>query len=141
MTQHPSASSSMRRLPKRHDVLARYWKYGVVYLLEYLRQKLPLSQPHMESFIFGTYTLTGVLLQDVPVFQNVWMECLGDLARYLYGIEENDFENKERWKTVAREWYLKTIDVDNGTEGRLFHHLGIISKDDPLLQLFYYIKR
>jgi hypothetical protein len=141
MTQHPSASPSMRRLPKRHDVLARYWKYGVVYLLEYLRQKLPLSQPYMDSFIFGTYTLTGVLLQDVPVFQNVWMECLGDLARYLYGIEENDFENKERWKTVAREWYLKTIDVDNGTEGRLFHHLGIISKDDPLLQLFYYIKR
>src|SRR5438270_1590594 len=90
MTQHPSASSSVRRLPKKHDLLARYWKYGIVYLLEYFREKLPISQPHMQSFIYAAYTLTGVLLQDVPVFQAVWMECLGDLVRYLYAIEEND---------------------------------------------------
>lgn len=141
MTQHPSASASVRRLPKRHNILARYWKYGIVQYLEYLRSKLPLSQVHMKSFIFEAYTLTSVLLQDVSVFQAVWMECLGDLARYLYGIEENDEENKEHWREIASEWYLRTVDGGHGIEGRLFHHLGILSKDDRLLQLFYFSKR
>jgi hypothetical protein len=95
----------------------------------------------MHGFIFGAYSLTGLLLQDVPVFQAIWMECLGDLARYLYGIEENDMEDREHWKDIAKEWYLKTIDVSHGMEGRLFHHLGILSKDDQLLQLFYFAKR
>jgi len=141
MTQHPVASTSIRRLPKRHDLLARYWKFGIVEYLEHLRHKLPSSQASMESFIFNAYSLTSVLLQDVPSFQAVWMECLGDLARYLFAIEGENEENKEHWKTVARDWYLKTIDVGQATEGRLFHHLGIISKGDPLLQLFYYAKR
>jgi hypothetical protein len=95
----------------------------------------------MESFIFGAYALTTVLLQDVPAFQSVWMECLGDLARYLYGIDKNDVETEEHWKTVASEWYLRTININNGMEGRLFHHLGILSKDDHFLQLYYYSKR
>jgi hypothetical protein len=140
LTQHPSASSNVRRLPKRHDVLARYWKYGIVQLLEFYRQKLPLSEVHMHDFIFFAYALTGLLLQDVPCFQAVWMECLGDLARYLYGIE-SDAEDKDHWKEIAREWYLRTIDVNHGIEGRLYHHLGILSKDDPLLQLYYFAKR
>jgi hypothetical protein len=140
MTQHPSATASVRRLPRKHDVLARYWKYGIVQLLEYLRSKLPLSEQHMQSFIFGAYTLTCVLLNDVPVYTAVWQECLGDLARYLYGIEENEVEDKDHWKEVARSWYLKTSDVGHGMEGRLYHHLGILNKD-PLTQLFYYAKR
>jgi hypothetical protein len=140
MTQHPVASSSVRRLPKRHDILARYWKYGIIEFLEHLRRKLPSSKVYMESFIFRAYTLTSVLLEDVPSFQPVWMECLGDLARYLYAIEGENEENKEHWKQVAREWYLKTVDSGHALEGRLFHHLGIISKDDSLSQLFYYSK-
>lgn len=95
----------------------------------------------MHDFIFGAYALTGLLLQDVPVFQGVWMECLGDLARYLYAIEENDAEDKDHWREIAREWYLRTIDVNHGIEGRLYHHLGILSKDDRLLQLYYFAKR
>jgi hypothetical protein len=141
MTQHPSAPTNVRRLVKRHDVLARYWKYGIVQFLEYLRQKLPSSQTHMQSFIFGAYTLTSVLLQDVPVFEGAWMECLGDLARYLYGIEESGTEDKAHWKEIAQEWYVKAIDLSHAMEGRLFHHLGILSKEDPLLQLYYFAKR
>jgi hypothetical protein len=140
MTQHPSATASVRRLPRKHDILARYWKHGIIELLEYLRSKLPLSEQHMQSFIFGAYTLTSVLLHDVPVYTAVWQECLGDLARYLYGIEQNETEDKDHWKEVARSWYLKTSDVGHGMEGRLYHHLGILSKD-PLTQLFYYAKR
>ena len=49
-------------------------------------------------------------------------------------------EDKDHWKEVARSWYLKTSDVGHGMEGRLYHHLGILSKD-PLTQLFYYAKR
>ena len=141
MTQHPSASSNLRRLPKRHDVLARYWKCGIVQLLEFFRQNLPKSEMHMREFIFGAYRLTGLLLEDVPMFQGVWMECLGDLARYLYGIEENDENDKDHWREIAKEWYLRTSDVNHGIEGRLFHHLGILSKGDSIAQLFYFAKR
>jgi hypothetical protein len=141
MTQHPTASANVRRLPRRHDVLTRFWKFGIVHFLEYLREKLPSSEIHMHSFIYAAYTLTGVLLQDVPVFEGVWMECLGDLARYLYGIERNDVEVKDHWKEIATEWYLKTIDYHHGLEGRLYHHLGILSKEDGLLQLTYFAKR
>ena len=74
------------------------------------------------------------------MFETVWLECLGDLARYLFGIEENEAKDKDHWKEVARRWYLRTIDAGHGMEGRLFHHLGILSKD-PLTQLFYYAKR
>lgn len=140
MTQHPSAPPSVRRLPRKHDVLARYWKLGIVQFLEYLRSKLPLSEQHMRFFIFSAYTLTSLLLNDVPVYTAVWQECLGDLARYLFGIEENEAEDKDHWKEVARGWYLRTVDVGHGMEGRLFHHLGILSRD-PLTQLFYYAKR
>ena len=65
---------------------------------------------------------------------------LGDLARYLYAIEENEGEDKEHWKEVARWWYLRTSDFGHGMEGRLYHHLGILNKE-PLTQLFYYAKR
>ena len=139
MTQHPSASASVRRLPQKHDVLARFWKFGIIQFLEFLRQKLPRSQSHMQSFVFLAYGLTTVLLQDVPVFQNVWMECLGDLARYLYGIEDSP-EDKDHWRDTAEVWYWKIIDSTHATEGRLFHHLGILSKNDPLLQLFFFCK-
>jgi hypothetical protein len=141
MTQHPNAPSSIRRLPRHHDILARFWKFGIVNFLEFLRGKLPLSEIHMQSFIFFAYTLTGVLLQDVPLFQGVWMESLGDLARYLYGIERNDVELKSHWREIAREWYLKTVAFAGGVEGRLYHHLGILSKDSALLQLTYFAKR
>jgi hypothetical protein len=140
MTQHPVASPNVRRLPKKHDMLARYWKFGIVQLLEFLRAKLPLSETHMESFIYGAYTLTSLLLQDVGAFAGVWEEVLGDLARYLYGIE-NDEEKKEHWSGVAKEWYLRTVESGGGVEGRLFHHLGILSKGDVCLQLFYFAKR
>lgn len=141
MTQHPAASTTVRRLPKKHDILARYWKFGIVQLLEYLRANLPLSETHMESFIYGAYTLTSLLLQDVSGFGAVWEECLGDLARYLYGIEENDEAMKDHWKGIAKEWYCKVVEESGGVEGRLFHHLGILSKDDVCLQLYYFAKR
>ena len=141
MTQHPSASPSVRRLPQKYDLLARYWKFGIVQLLEFLREKLPLSETHMESFIYGAYTLTSLLLEDVGAFAAVWEECLGDLARYLYGIEQNDQAKKDHWRGVARKWYCKTIEESGGVEGRLIHHLGILSKDDVCLQLYYFAKR
>ena len=85
--------------------------------------------------------MTTICLEDIHVFEAVWMEMLGDLARYLYGIEFEDEGDKEHWKEVARDWYLKAVNLHNALEGRLYHHLGILSKDDPLLQLYYFSKR
>jgi hypothetical protein len=141
MSQHPSASSTVRRLARRHDMLSRYWRNGIVQLLEHLRLRLPSTEAHMESFIFMAYTLTGVLLQDVPTFQRTWMECLGGLAQYLYEVEEIDLERKDHWKDLASQWYWKAIYLDGGTEGRLFHHLGTLNNSDLLSQMYYFAKR
>jgi hypothetical protein len=141
MSQHPNATPPVRRLPKKYGMLPRYWKFGIVRLLEFLRARLPLSETHMESFIYGAYTVTSVLLEDVPLFASVWEEVLGDLARYLYGIEENDDEKKDHWRGVARGWYKRVVEGCGGVQGRLFHHLGILSKGDGLLQLYYYSRR
>jgi hypothetical protein len=140
MTQYPSTTGHFRKLPRRQDMFARYWKFGIVHYLESLRPQLPVSQHAMESFIYSVYTSTSVLLEIVPVFAGIWMECLGDLARYLYGIEGTG-EEKVHWGDVAREWYLRSIDVGQGIEGRLYHHLGIIHKGDDFQQLYYYSKR
>jgi len=66
------------------------------------------------------------------------MECLGGLAQYLYGVEETDLERKDHWKGLSSQWYWKAIYLDGGTEGRLFHHLGILNNSDLLSQMYYF---
>lgn len=138
-TQHPSASPSLKNLPQKYSMPARMWKHGIHSFLEILRQRLPDSLEHMLSFIYLSYSMMTLLVESVPIFEDTWIECLGDLARYRMAVEEANVQNREVWAGVARYWYNKGADR-NPAVGRIQHHLAVLSRSNILQQLFFYTK-
>ncbi|KAJ4986121.1 hypothetical protein SVAN01_08385 [Stagonosporopsis vannaccii] len=136
-SQHPSASPALRRLAAKYTMPARMWKHGIHSFLELLRQKLPHSLDYMLAFIYLAYQMMALLYETVPAFEDTWIECLGDLGRYRMAIEDEDIRDRETWAGVARSWYSKAADR-NPTVGRLYHHLAILARPNPLQQLYYY---
>jgi hypothetical protein len=47
-----------------------------------MRHRLPDSLDHMLTFVYLTYSMMALLMESVPSFEETWIECLGDLARY-----------------------------------------------------------
>ncbi|KAI7356412.1 hypothetical protein KC336_g22208, partial [Hortaea werneckii] len=86
----------------------------------------------MLAFVYLTYQMMALLLETVPSFEDTWVECLGDLARYRMAIEE-DRDLYSHWAGVASSWYIKATDK-HPEAGRLYHHLGILER--PSLQKF-----
>lgn len=138
-SQHPTASSSLRRLGAKYYMPGRMWKHGIHAFLELLRHRLPASLEHMLTFIYLAYSMMALLYETVPAFEATWMECLGDLGRYRMAIEDDDLRDREVWTSVSRRWYSKALDVIPKT-GRLYHHLAILACSNALQQLFYYSK-
>ena len=48
--------------------------------------------------------------EAVPAFENMWIECLGDLGRYQVATEDDEIRDKEVWTGVACHWYSKASD-------------------------------
>lgn len=138
-SQHPSAHSSLRRLPSKYNMPARMWRHGIQSFLEFLRKRLPDSLEHMLTFIYIAYSNMTLLYETVSVFVETWIECLGDLGRYRMAIEDDDIRDRETWTSVSRYWYSKASDR-LPTVGRLYHHLAILARPDALQQLYYYTK-
>ncbi|KEQ70891.1 hypothetical protein M436DRAFT_9508, partial [Aureobasidium namibiae CBS 147.97] len=124
-SQHPSTSSSLRKLATKYSMPARMWKHGIHSFLEVLRRRLPDSLDYMLQFIYLAYQTVTLLYETVPSFEDTWIECLGDLARYRMAVEDIDMRDREIWGGVARDWYSKTSNR-NPDVGRLYHHLGIL---------------
>ncbi|KAJ2896494.1 hypothetical protein MKZ38_005482 [Zalerion maritima] len=138
-SQHPSASPALRQLPSEYAMLARMWIYGIHSLLELLRHRLPASLEHMLRFIYLGYSMVAVLYETVPDLAHIWIECLGDLARYRMAVEDEDPHDREVWTGVSRRWYSMASDGAPAV-GRLYHHLAILARPNVLQQLFYYCK-
>ncbi|CAJ2503993.1 Uu.00g113870.m01.CDS01 [Anthostomella pinea] len=138
-SQHPSASSALRRLASKYAMPARMWRHGIHSFLELLRHRLPASLEHMLTFIYLAYSMMALLYETVPAFEDTWIECLGDLGRYRMAIEDDDIRDREVWTSVSRHWYSKASDKAP-TTGRLYHHLAILARPNALQQLFYYTK-
>ena len=92
----------------------------------------------MLTFIYLAYSMMALLYETVPAFEDIWIECLGDLGRYCMAIED-DIHAREVWQNVARCWYSKAADK-TPVVGRLYHHLAILARPNILQQLFYYCK-
>lgn len=138
-SQHPSASPYLKGLAESFVMPARMWRYGIHSYLELLRNRLPDSYEHMLTFIYLAYSMMTLLLESVPKFEEIWIECLGDLARYRMAVEGQDMQGRETWAGVARYWYNKVADR-NPQNGRIQHHLGVLARPDDIQQLFYYTK-
>ncbi|GJN78678.1 hypothetical protein PLIIFM63780_002187 [Purpureocillium lilacinum] len=138
-SQHPSASEALRRLASKFAMPARMWRHGIHSFLELLRHKLPESLEHMLTFISIAYCMIALLYETVPAFEDMWIECLGDLSRYRRGIEDDDIRDRETWTAVSKYWYSKASDK-SPTTGRLYHHLAILARPNALQQLYFYAK-
>ena len=136
-SQHPSASPALKRLASRYSMPARLWRHGIHSFLEVLRHRLPESLEYMLAFIYLAYRMMSLLYETVPAFESTWIECLGDLGRYRMAIEDVDMRDREVWNSVARYWYAKAADR-NAHVGRLYHHLAILARSDPLQQVYLY---
>ena len=115
------------------------WCYGIHSFLELMQHQLPDSLEHLLRFFYLTYSMITLLLENVPVFESIWIECLGDLACYRMAIEDSDLVNHKIWADIARYWYHKVADK-NPNLGRIQHHLAVLAWPDMLQQLFHYTK-
>lgn len=129
----------IRNLASRYSMPARMWKHGIHNFLELLRHCLPASLDYMLAFIYLAFQMMALLYETVPSFEETWIECLGDLARYRMAIEEEDPRDREIWTGVARRWYLKAVNK-NADVGRLYHHLAILARSHPLQQVSLYCR-
>src|SRR5438552_1798699 len=118
---------------------ARIWRHGIHSFLELLRHRLPDSLDHKLTFIYLVYSMMALLIESVPSFEETWIECLGDLARYRMAIEETDLRDCEIWSRVARMWYNKAADKSPNVD-RTQHHLVVLARLNIVQQLFYYSK-
>ncbi|KAG0142488.1 hypothetical protein CROQUDRAFT_233492 [Cronartium quercuum f. sp. fusiforme G11] len=93
MATDPKLPASMHALPQKYNIPTRLWQTGFHQLLERLRHALPSSSvhstsqhllEHMTDFIYFAYGFYTNLLeeQSLGTFKSVWIEQLGDLARY-----------------------------------------------------------
>ncbi|ODM19129.1 hypothetical protein SI65_05746 [Aspergillus cristatus] len=138
-SQHPSASPVLKELSEKYFMPARMWCHGIHPFLELLRHRLPDSLEHMLTFLNLAYSMMTLLLESVPAFEDTWVECLGDLARYRMAIEESDLQDRKTWASMARHWYHKAADRRLNL-GRIQHHLAVLAWPDMLQELFYYTK-
>jgi len=83
--------------------------------------------------------MMALLYETIPAFEDTWIECLGDLARYRMAIEDDDHRDREIWTFVSRQWYTKASDRAP-TVGRLYHHLAILARPNAVQQLYFYSK-
>lgn len=93
----------------------------------------------MLTFIYLAYSMMTLLYETVDVFEEIWVECFGNLGRYRMAIEDEEIRNGEVWTRVSRQWYLRACWKDSQI-GRLDHHLAILARPDASEPLFYYTK-
>lgn len=136
---HPAATQQLRLLPHKYGMPGRIWKSGIHTFLEVLRHHLPESLEHMLTFLHMAYGVVCLLYETIPSHKATWIECLGDLARYRMAVEERDAEIREIWTDRAREWYYAATDIFPSV-GRLYHHLAIVARQNPVEQLYLYVK-
>ena len=136
-SQHPSASPALSRLAAKYNMPARMWCHGIHAFLEHLRHRLPGSLDHMLAFIYFAYSMLSLLYESVPTFDDTWIECLGDLARYRMAIEGDNIKDREVWAGVAEFWYHSAAN-HSPEVGRLNHHLAVLARPHTLQQLSLY---
>ncbi|KAL2839919.1 hypothetical protein BJY01DRAFT_23733 [Aspergillus pseudoustus] len=138
-TQNPVGHPGLKSSAQKYSMPARLWRHGIQALLELLRRRLPGSSEFMLTFIHLAYSMMTLLLETAPAFEDIWIECLGDIARYRMLVEEADFREQEVWVRIARYWYNEAADK-NPDVGRIQHHLAVLGRPDIVQQLFYYTK-
>lgn len=88
--------------------------------------------------LLGVFMIT-LFPESVPAFEDTWIECLGNWARYRMAIKGSNFQDHETWASMSWYWYYKAANKDLNN-GRIQHHLAVLSWPNILQQLFYYTR-
>ncbi|KAI4128089.1 MAG: hypothetical protein LQ347_004316 [Umbilicaria vellea] len=131
-----STNANLSKLAAKYSMPARMWRHGIHAFLEVLRHHLPDSLDHMLAFIYMAYTMAARLYDNVPFFEDTWLQCLGELGRYRMAIEDDELEDQKLWSRVAHVWYNKVGDM-TATVGRLYHHFAIFARPSGLVRLLF----
>lgn len=81
----------------------------------------------MPSSVYLVYSIMAFLTESVPGFEETWIECLDDLARYRMAIEEVNTRDRKVWAAVAKMCYYQP-------SGRSLHvrriqdHLAVLAR-------------
>ena len=102
-----------------------------------MRRRLPSSRDWMMTFWIIAYQMLCLFLETVGGFEEIWLECLGDLARYKMAIEDADPYERDHYAATAYQWYMRTADMQPDV-GRLCHHQAVLCRRQPLRQLGLY---
>lgn len=102
-SRHPSATEELKGLAVEYNLPARMWKHGIRAFLEVLCHRRPDSQDYMLAYVVLAYQMTALLYETVPCFADVWIACLGDIARFRMDIED-DPEMRSVWNDVEARW-------------------------------------
>lgn len=128
--QHPSGPLTFSAFAGGRAIGRLLWRHGIHEFMEGLRRRLPASRDYMLTFLAIANQMIGLL---DPTSDLVWLEVLGDLARY--GIATaNDVQQRETCTRRARFWYCKMADISPQI-GRLFHHLAVLARPRSLQHL------
>ncbi|OAV94442.1 hypothetical protein PTTG_03077 [Puccinia triticina 1-1 BBBD Race 1] len=139
MALDPRLPASMHALPQKYNTPSRLWQIGFHQLLERLRHALPTSVnsafneqssqlllEHMTDFIYFAYGFYTALLEEQRLlpFKSVWVEQLGDLARYRMAVAgltskfsaPNEAQSSARRSEVGIRVPGQEIDAENDSE-------------------------
>ena len=125
-SQHPSASLQLKKLSAMYKMPQGTWRYCIDTFLGFLHHQLPDSSERMLAFISIAYSMTTLLFETVPMSEDTWIECLGDLGRYRMALEDDKPHDKETFESISRYWY-QSAEWKPAHTSRLFAHLQILT--------------
>lgn len=75
---------------------AGLWRHGIHSFRQLLRNTPPASLDYMRVFMYLAYSMMTLLLETVLVFEDSWIECLGELGTYRMAMDDDNIRD-EAW--------------------------------------------
>ncbi|KAJ9132134.1 hypothetical protein NKR19_g9402 [Coniochaeta hoffmannii] len=128
-SHNPSGSTALQNLSVKYGMPERMWRHGIQDFVQLLRHQPPVSVEIFRGFTIVAYTTLYSLDLTAASLQSTWAECRADLGRWKYAADSTDYEDRQHWKSVCEEEYIRALH-DNPTVGRLYHHLAVLKRPD-----------
>lgn len=135
LAHHPSGNAFTKGLTKKYKIAIRMWNKGIFKFLDLLRTRVPESHSLVNKFIYHCFALLGMLVDPPYESRHMWLEALGDLARFMMAIGSSGYGD---WRSAAQYWYIRASNRSPGI-GRLFHHCAVVCIY-RIDSLFYFCK-
>lgn len=135
LAYHPAGGSTTTSLPKKYKIPLRIWNKGIFKFLDFLRTRMPASQELIFRYSLFCLGLLSMLVEPPYESRHMWLEALGDIARFSMALGSYPFAD---WRRIALYWYGRAS-VRSPAIGRIYHHCAVVCVN-KLDSLFYFCK-